>query len=214
MIGILAYGSLIADPGLEIKQLTDRTIAGVETPFAIEYARKSKTRSYAPTLVPVVNEKGWRVNANIFVLNQDVPIDEAKNILYRREIHVVGNLSKIYSPPSRPGINSVVIQEIIHFCDVDLVLSTRIGANISEILDDNQTDQNKAELLADLAIKSITSATFPYSQDGVYYLLQAMQYGVVTKLTELYTQTILHLTDSSDLAEDRIAIARNNRVIS
>ena len=53
MIGILAYGSLIDDPGDEIKPLVKQKIEGVETPFAIEFARSSKSRNGAPTLIPV-----------------------------------------------------------------------------------------------------------------------------------------------------------------
>jgi len=50
-IGILAYGSLIIDPGPEIGPLIVRRITTV-TPFVVEYARLSRTRGGAPTLVP------------------------------------------------------------------------------------------------------------------------------------------------------------------
>ena len=52
MIGILAYGSLIDDPGREIEPLIIRRLKGVETPFQIEFARSSSTRDGAPTLIP------------------------------------------------------------------------------------------------------------------------------------------------------------------
>ena len=46
MIGIMAYGSLIADPGNEIQNRLDHFISDVETPFPVEYARRSgKTRN-------------------------------------------------------------------------------------------------------------------------------------------------------------------------
>jgi hypothetical protein len=43
-------------------------IADVQTPFAVEYARKSRSRAYAPTLVPVAAGRGQPVCAQVFVL--------------------------------------------------------------------------------------------------------------------------------------------------
>jgi hypothetical protein len=51
-IGILAYGSLIDNAGEEIAPLIVERIECF-TPFKIEFARLSSTRSNAPTLVPV-----------------------------------------------------------------------------------------------------------------------------------------------------------------
>ena len=52
MIGILAYGSLIDDPGREIEPLIISGIKEVDTPFRIEFARASRTRDGAPKLIP------------------------------------------------------------------------------------------------------------------------------------------------------------------
>jgi len=52
-IGILAYGSLIEEPGKEIEPLIRERRKGIKTPFSIEFARSSSTRDGAPTLVPV-----------------------------------------------------------------------------------------------------------------------------------------------------------------
>ena len=38
-IGILAYGSLIEDPGTEIKPIIRERKEGITTPFSIEFAR-------------------------------------------------------------------------------------------------------------------------------------------------------------------------------
>ena len=215
MIGILAYGSLISNPGREIKEITDRTIVEVKTPFAVEYARKSRTRADSPTLVPVANEKGISVKANIFVLNTDVQIDAAKDILYRREMHEVGNFEKKYPQSNNPNIDKVIIEEITSISGVDIVLSTRIGTNIPEILDENHTAQEKAGLLANLAIKSVTKNTFFNNNDGIRYLDTAIQDGVITRLTELYKQVLLNLTDNSpDLNEARLWVAKQNNLIS
>ena len=50
-VGILAYGSLIAEPGVEIGSLIVRRI-DILTPFSVEYARFSATRGGRPTAVP------------------------------------------------------------------------------------------------------------------------------------------------------------------
>ena len=52
-IGILAFGSLLDEPGAELEAHIARRIEGIETPFAVEFARSSRTRDGAPTLVPV-----------------------------------------------------------------------------------------------------------------------------------------------------------------
>ena len=53
MIGVLAYGSLITDPGSELVAITLAVTKDVLTPFSVEFARKSRKRCGAPTLVPV-----------------------------------------------------------------------------------------------------------------------------------------------------------------
>jgi len=211
MIGILAYGSLIADPGWEIKELTHSTIADVETPFSVEYARTSHTRSGAPTLVPIPDEKGITVKSFIFVLKPNTRIKSAKNILFRREIHQVGNRSKIYIHSNNPRVNKTIVDEIPKFKGIDVVLSTRIGVNLPAIVDEHITDQKKAEQLARLAINSINESTFFTCQDGIHYLNTAMHYGVMTKLTDLYKQAIIRLTDNSpNLEEARLWVARQH----
>ena len=51
-VGILAFGSMAGEPGAELAGAVTRRIA-VQTPFAVEFARSSRTRDGAPTLVPV-----------------------------------------------------------------------------------------------------------------------------------------------------------------
>ena len=52
-IAILAFGSLIEDPGDELDERIRDRVEGVETPFSIEFARSSGTRGGGPTLIPV-----------------------------------------------------------------------------------------------------------------------------------------------------------------
>jgi len=70
MIGILAYGSLITHPGQEIESVLDHVIPDVMTPFPVEYARRSRSRAGAPTLVPVSAGCGTPVNAVVLVLKK------------------------------------------------------------------------------------------------------------------------------------------------
>jgi hypothetical protein len=214
MIGILAYGSLIADPGSEIKELTHHVIEDVETPFAVEYARSSNTRSGAPTLVPIENELGKPVKARIIVLTQETDLDTVRNILYRREMHKVGDTSVVYQLPKNITPNTVVIDEIKGFANVETILYTRIGSNIPEITDGDLPDKKKAQKLAELAVGSVTNKTFSKNLDGISYLSDATDSGITTKLTESYKQAILQITDnSSSLAEARLWVARQNGLI-
>ena len=77
-VGILAYGSLISDPGAEISSVTARRIRNVRTPFRVEYARKSRKRDYPPTVVPVA-EGGAQVRAEIPVLDDEVAVEKAEH---------------------------------------------------------------------------------------------------------------------------------------
>src|SRR5262245_2721976 len=73
-VGILAYGSLIEDPGQEIAAAKARIEPNVETPFKVEFARTSSTRAGAPTLVPVMTG-GGHVPAQIIVLKNTISED-------------------------------------------------------------------------------------------------------------------------------------------
>jgi len=74
-IGILAFGSLIHDPGLELEPKIGMRIR-TPTPFPVEYARFSAKRAGGPTLVR--HESGSPVSAEILVLDDEVTADQAK----------------------------------------------------------------------------------------------------------------------------------------
>ena len=82
-VGILAYGSLIGDPGPEIEPHMIRRIP-CNTPFKVEFARASRTRTGGPSLIP--HDGGSHVAAQILVV--DLPLKEATDRLYRRELAV------------------------------------------------------------------------------------------------------------------------------
>ncbi|WP_428330305.1 hypothetical protein [Mucilaginibacter sp.] len=127
-IGILAYGSLIVDPGNEIGSLTIGRLNCV-TPFAVEYARLSKKRDYAPTLIPVATG-GCPVNAVILLLKPETSLQVAKDILWRRETRQ-DDLSRPYPEHKPPGEDSVRVEVIHNLAGVETVIYTSISRNIS-----------------------------------------------------------------------------------
>lgn len=191
MIGVLAYGSLITDPGPELAAVTVSQKDGVVTPFAVEYARSSRGRKGAPTLIPV-EQGGVPVLATIFEV--DVSAATAADIVYRREIDKVGS-GQLYAAPVAPTPNTVIIDRFPDLYGFEVVLSTRIGANIAPIT---------AETLARLAIQSARKAA--PGKDGISYLMNAMRSGIVTPLTPAYEAAILTETEASDLAAALAAV--------
>ena len=86
-LGILAFGSLIDNPGAEIEAALAGRKLNIRTPFGVEFARSSTKRGGAPTLVPV-EQGGTPVLAYILLVN--LSEQEAKDRLWRREIDRVG----------------------------------------------------------------------------------------------------------------------------
>ena len=99
-VGILAFGSMAEEPGPELAATATRRIA-VQTPFFVEFARSSRTRDGAPTLVPV-RAGGARVPATILVLDDSVTVADARAILYRRETGRLNDISAVPRPAGSP----------------------------------------------------------------------------------------------------------------
>jgi hypothetical protein len=186
-IGILAYGSLISDPGTEIAAATIRVIADIETPFSVEYARSSNSRGGAPTLIPV-QRGGSKVQGQIIVV--DASVDEATHMLYRREIHEVGS-GKLYKLPSGSAIGRVHVKAIEGpFENITTVLYTDIDSNITDLT---------AERLASLAIESVPRAK--PEEDGISHLMDTRGHGIRTPLSDAYAAEILRQTGASSLQD-------------
>lgn len=186
MIGILAYGSLIDDPDVEIAGAAIGRKVDVLTPFNIEYARTSRSRGGAPTLVPV-EHGGSPVSGQILIL--DLTEHEAANRLWRRETRKVGSGLK-YLPPKAIGTDTVVVKRIENFAGVSVVLYTQISANIEPLT---------AEALAALAIASVGKAK--PGMDGISYLIAAKGNGITTELSADYEAEILKQTGCDALEE-------------
>lgn len=216
MIGILAYGSLITHPGQEIESVLDHVIPDVQTPFPVEYARCSRSRAGAPTLVPVPMGCGAPVRAVIFVLMKYTRKQKAQNFLYRREIHQEGNLTVNYNDQAqRKKIDALVIESIQNQFGLPMVYYTAFKPNFTKIIDVNRSQKEKADLLAQSATDSITYETFEKCLDGIQYLADNINAGVVTALTEPYVQTILEKAGNApNLDQARLFIAQQKRIIS
>ncbi len=151
------------------------------TPFAVEFARQSRTRSGAPTLVPVASG-GAAVAAQLLVLEDAVSFEQAQDMLYRRESHssrVVGYASSGATWIADAGPDD----------GLDHRLYTALESNISPT----------PGLLAELAIRSATERDDRL--DGISYLQEMRRLGLETPLTDAYEREVLRRTGSRTLAE-------------
>lgn len=179
-LGILAYGSLRYDPGEEIKAATVSRVKNVITPFKVEFARSSWCRGGAPTLVPVEGG-GANVKAHILVLKRSVSEKDAIDMLWRRETHQIGS-GKAYKRPPQPGKNTVLVDRLENFHNIDVVLYTKIGAYIEPLT---------PKRLSRLAIDSVLSQAGARGLDGISYLINAKRSGIQTPLMSTYEKEIL-----------------------
>ena len=184
-VGILAYGSLIDDPGDELTPHISRIIRDVVTPFSVEFARKSSSRGDAPTLVP--HDDGAPVRATILVV--EASADHASNMLWRRETRNT-DVTLCYpgARPDRP--DAVRVERIADLADVDLVLYTAISANVTPL-----TPMH----LAELAVASVARAKS--GLDGISYLIAAKSNGIATPLSPAYEAKILRMTVTDSLEQ-------------
>lgn len=185
-LGILAFGSLIDSPGVEIEAALVGRKQNVRTPFGVEFARCSTKRGGAPTLVPL-KQGGTPVLGQILLVN--VSEQEASDRLWRREINKVGQGGH-YTHHTKPGPNTLIIDRYENFEGVGVVLAARFAATIEPLT---------AAHLAELAIKSARLERT--GRDGITYLMDAKRNGITTPLSDAYEQEILSRTDAHDLGE-------------
>ncbi len=179
-VGILAYGSAVEEPGPEIAAAVTRR-AEVQTPFPLEFARSSRTRDGAPTLVPV-RAGGARVPASVLVLDDSVSVHDARAMLYRRE---TGRRTEITA-----DIQVGWIAELAGFAGTDACLYTALPPNIRPLT---------AGKLAELALSSAAGPAGAGRRDGISYLQQQKRRGVMTPLLPDYEKAVLARTGTRDL---------------
>lgn len=185
-VGILAYGSLIRDPGVEINPLIVRRLPST-TPFPVEYARLSRSRGGAPTVVP--HSSGCPVKAEVLVLSDSVSLAQAESLLWRRETRKEGS-DRAYRESTEP--NAVLVRDEPGLCGLGHVLYTDFNPG------GKLTDPDP-KALAEAAIGSVAKA--PPGKDGISYLVDLIDAGVETELTPGYIEQILAMTGAASLPE-------------
>lgn len=179
-IGILAYGSLINDPGSELDSIISHRITHYKTPFKVEYARKSSKRGGAPTLVPV-REGGSSVDGTILMIKPGIDDKTVKDMLYRRELNIVGDDEKEYPDrKKRTNDRQMLIHIIEDVKNARKIMYAEFAPNIKRLTPSH---------LAKLAIKSFENLEGT-DLNGVKYLENNIEKGIVTPLTEKYKQAI------------------------
>ncbi|MDH5649404.1 MAG: hypothetical protein OEY67_07080 [Gammaproteobacteria bacterium] len=194
-IGILAYGSLLDDPGIELEPLITNVIKNVITPFPVEFARSSNTRDGAPTVIPVI-DGGLPVNGQILVLKDEISLASAEDLLWRRETRKEKS-GKHYTRPFKPNPDRVVVEKKENWQGLRYVLYTNIGQNIEDVT---------ADKLADLAIESAKGKAGDEGKDGISYLINVNKCGIVTAFSDDYARAILRKTgaDSLEAAREKV----------
>ena len=123
------------------------------------------------------------------MLCESVSLDEAKNLLWRRETRNEGS-SRSYIESTSP--NAVVIRDEPRFCGLDHVLYTDFNP-------EGKLGNPDPNALAEAAIRSIAKA--PSGKDGISYLMDLIAGGVETALTQRYVDHIRAITGASSLGE-------------
>ncbi len=192
--GILAFGSLIGDPGCELAPRIAMRIR-TQTPFPVEYGRLSRTRGGAPTLVP--HPKGAPVSAEMLILDDGTSVDQARDMLWRRERGKECSGERYTESPSD---NAVLVREVHDSPWVETALYTDFNDG-GKIADPKPAD------LASAAISSVGKAEV--GKDGISYLMNAIQCGIRTPLTGTYEDEILKQTGAPTL-EEVLALLRRH----
>jgi hypothetical protein len=187
---LLAYGSLLWDPGGELADLLDFRSSSnlVETPFKVEFARSSRSRGGGPTLVPVATG-GAHVVGKILLFTERLPVLKAQTLVWRRELRRADGWYDAERNADHPDKVFVDAHEELHE-DFDIVLAVRIPPNIEPLNGD------------ELARRAIHSAATEFGlnrKDGISYLLGAKDVGIETPLRPDYESAILRILNVASL---------------
>lgn len=181
-VGILSFGSLVTESGAELARHIVRRIDGMTTPFAVEFARSSRTRDGGPTLVPVPHG-GAPVPASLLVLDDGVDVQRARELVYLRE-------SRREADPGDRAHAVGWIKQAERIGDADECVYVALPANI---------DPLTPQRLADLAVASAAAGAGAARRDGISYLREQKERGVRTPLMPSYEAEILTRTGADTL---------------
>lgn len=183
-VGIIAFGSLLTNPGWEIAAATAYHAHGLVSPFPVEFARSSRNRDGAPTLVPC--DAGSQVECSVIVLEDGMVLEEARDLLFRRERDRVGS-GETCTPRWQAWLP---IQR--GFGPTEVSIYTALPGEIQPLT---------AEHLATLAVTSAQALAGKAKRDGITYLADALDHGIKTPLTDQYKEEILKLLGASTLRD-------------
>jgi hypothetical protein len=186
--GILGYGSLLDDLGEELAAQVVRRRDGFVTPFRVEFARSSRMRDGAPTLVPV-SDAGASVAASVLVCDASVTPDRVRELLYRRE-----------APTGKRRAADVRWIKTVELPGFGRCFYTALPSNIKPL---------SPQRLAELAIHSARAAAGGIRRDGISYLAAQRRRGLVTPLAEQYEAEVLARLGAADL-DDAWRLARSS----
>lgn len=182
-VAILAYGSLVADPGEELAPLIDER-RPCATPFAVEFARLSPYRDHAPVLTVVAEGEGDPVDGTLLVLRPGTSVETATCCLWRRETHQVSSRNLPL------GADRHHIRLLTNLDSIDVVLYWQAEANYP---------RPEAVGLAKRAIESARGDAGQQHRDGISYLAQVVEAGIRTRLTDAYVAAVLAETATDSL---------------
>jgi len=190
-LAILAFGSLVDNPGEDLAPVIVERQWGALTPFHVEFAHASALRDGAPTLAPVTSG-GATVEAVLLILRDSLSIEAACDFLYARETGRPGSGAQYDPDPNKP--NQVYIEVLPFFLGLTTAIYTRTSSNITPLTAD------------ELARRAIASAWGPAGAadlDGIRYLINTKTHGIQTPLMADYERRILEMTHEPDLASAR-----------
>ena len=130
-IAILAFGSLIDEPGKAISPLIRERIGGCADAILDRVCKVEHALVVVLRLSFPVDVGGSPVNGVLLVLDSAISLAEAKTFLWRRETRRECS-EKQYSRPANPGQNQVVVECIENFGGCDVVLYTRYWGEYRE----------------------------------------------------------------------------------
>ena len=181
-VAVMAYGSLLYDPGPDLGPLVQERIPR-RTPFPVEYGRVSAKWGGGPVLVP--HPDGGRVEGALLVLTPACDLGRAVEALRVRE--------------GLAGPEGVVE---VAAGDADLMV---IAASLPRNLPlPDMTPPELARRAADSVVNG--------SLNGVAYLRGALEAGIETPRSRAYAREILELAGVDDLEEaERRLVAFRDR---
>ncbi len=185
---IFGYGSLTYDLGAELTQFVVEA-KPLRSPWRVEYGRHSRSREGAPTLV--FDDKGATVTGRLLRLKVE---PTPQNILKVRTL--------VNAREGHPGMSCIKVAHVggfqnVVFCDLPPT-----------------PDMDKSPgALADAAIKSVLECLRKgkLERNGIRYLQQSMDMGIITPLTKEYEASILNKTKAKSLDEAEHKIVQSAR---